>query len=105
MGNIKTAELVWTGENHDFVTTLGSGYQVQLKAANAGEAGGSPMEFMLAGATAVGLGTALFYDPMICKKVNAGLLEYLEQQQINSVSELTGALKLPEKVKTCGCDD
>lgn len=49
MGNIKTAELVWTGENHDFVTTLGSGYQVQFKAANAGETGGSPMEFMLAG--------------------------------------------------------
>jgi len=63
------------------------------------------VEFMLAGATAVGLGTALFYDPMVCKKVNAGLLDYLEQRQINSVSELTGALKLPEKVQSCGCDD
>jgi len=63
------------------------------------------VEFMLAGATAVGLGTALFYDPMVCKKVNAGLIDYLEQHQINSVSELTGALKLPEKVQTCGCDD
>lgn len=65
---------------------------------------GDAVEFMLAGATAIGLGTALFYDPMICKKVNAGLLDYLEQHQITSVGELTGALKLPEKVQTCGCD-
>jgi dihydroorotate dehydrogenase (NAD+) catalytic subunit len=65
---------------------------------------GDAVEFMLAGATAIGLGTALFYDPMICKKVNAGLLDYLEQRQITSVGELTGALKLPEKVQVCGCD-
>jgi dihydroorotate dehydrogenase (NAD+) catalytic subunit len=65
---------------------------------------GDAVEFMLAGATAIGLGTALFYDPMICKKVNAGLLDYLEQHQITSVGELTGALKLPEKVQVCGCD-
>jgi len=63
------------------------------------------VEFMLAGATTIGLGTALFYDPMICKKVNAGLLDYLDQHQINSVTELTGALKLPKKVQVCGCDD
>jgi len=63
------------------------------------------VEFMLAGATAVGLGTALFYDPMVCRKVNAGLIEYLDRQQMNSVTELTGALKLPEKVQVCGsCD-
>ena len=30
------------------------------------------LEFMIAGATAVGVGTALFYDPMVCKKINAG---------------------------------
>jgi len=63
------------------------------------------VEFMLVGATTVGLGTALFYDPMICKKVNSGLLEYMDQHQLNSVTELTGALKLPEKVQVCGeCD-
>ncbi|MCW8963069.1 MAG: dihydroorotate dehydrogenase [Gammaproteobacteria bacterium] len=60
------------------------------------------VEFMLAGATTIGLGTSLFYDPMICKKVNAGLLDYLEQHQLGSVAELTGALKLPEKVQVCG---
>jgi dihydroorotate dehydrogenase (NAD+) catalytic subunit len=63
------------------------------------------VEFMLAGAATIGLGTALFYDPMICKKVNAGLLDYLDQHQVDSVTELTGALKLPEKVQVCGCDD
>jgi len=60
------------------------------------------VEFMLAGATTIGLGTSLFYDPMICKKVNAGLVDYLEQRQLGSVTELTGALKLPEKVQVCG---
>src|SRR5581483_1181248 len=30
------------------------------------------LEFIIAGASAVGIGTALFYDPMVCKKVNAG---------------------------------
>lgn len=62
------------------------------------------IEFLLAGATTVGLGTALFYDPMICKQVNAGLIEYMQKHGLGSVSELTGALKLPEKVVSCGCD-
>ena len=35
------------------------------------------LEFMIAGATAVGIGTALFYDPMICKTMNEGIAEYL----------------------------
>src|SRR5688572_421842 len=35
------------------------------------------IEFLLAGATAVGVGTALFYDPLVCKKINAGIAEYL----------------------------
>ena len=62
------------------------------------------IEFLLAGATTVGLGTALFYDPMICKKVNAGLVKYLDERGLNSVTKLTGALKLPGEVKSCGCD-
>ena len=62
------------------------------------------IEFLLAGATTVGLGTALFYDPMICKQVNAGLIEYMDKRGLGSVSELTGGLKLPEKVVSCGCD-
>jgi dihydroorotate dehydrogenase (NAD+) catalytic subunit len=30
------------------------------------------IEFMIAGATTVGLGTALFYDPLLCRKINSG---------------------------------
>jgi len=49
MAHKKSAQLIWTGEDWNFETTLGSGYQVQFKAPNANESGGSPMEFMLAG--------------------------------------------------------
>jgi len=50
------------------------------------------IEFMIAGAAAVGIGTALFYDPLICKKINAGLVDYLERNAMASVSELVGSL-------------
>ena len=60
------------------------------------------IEFLLAGASAVGVGTALFYDPLVCKKLNAGIAEYLERHKLKSVSELTGALKLPgQKMEAC----
>ena len=52
------------------------------------------IEFMLAGATAVGVGTALFYDPLICRKINAGIRDYLERHQLHSAGELVGALRL-----------
>jgi len=51
------------------------------------------IEFLIAGATAIGIGTALFYDPLVCKKINQGLLDYLEQHGFNSVAELTGTLQ------------
>jgi dihydroorotate dehydrogenase (NAD+) catalytic subunit len=56
--------------------------------ANAADA----IEFLLAGATAVGIGTALFYDPLLCPKVNAGIAGYLAKAGMTSVTELTGAL-------------
>lgn len=49
MAHMKKAQLVWTGENWNFETTLGSGYQVQFKAPEQDATGGSPMEFFLAG--------------------------------------------------------
>ncbi len=55
---------------------------------------GDAIEFMLAGASAVGVGTALFYDPLVCPKINAGLLEYLVRHDLKSVTELTGKLVL-----------
>jgi len=52
------------------------------------------IEFLIAGATAVGVGTALFYDPLVCQKINAGILEYLERHELDSVQQLTGTLQL-----------
>jgi dihydroorotate dehydrogenase (NAD+) catalytic subunit len=56
------------------------------------------LEFVLAGATAVGLGTALFYDPMAPVKVNAGIDEYLRRHDIASIAELVGGIRLRGKV-------
>ncbi len=52
------------------------------------------IEFMLAGASTVGVGTALFYDPLVCHEINAGIADYLTRHSIESAGELVGALKL-----------
>ena len=52
------------------------------------------LEFIIAGASAVGVGTALFYDPLVCKKINAGISEYLKRHQLASVNSLVGSLIL-----------
>jgi len=52
------------------------------------------IEFMLAGATAVQVGTAIFKDPFIPLKIIDGIKDYLERHNIQHVSELTGALQL-----------
>jgi dihydroorotate dehydrogenase (NAD+) catalytic subunit len=52
------------------------------------------IEFLIAGATAVGVGTALFYDPLLCKKLNHGIVDYLDRHNLASVSDLTGSLTL-----------
>jgi dihydroorotate dehydrogenase (NAD+) catalytic subunit len=51
------------------------------------------LEFIIAGSTTVGIGTALFYDPLLCPKVNAGIAEYLLRHDMPSVSELVGSLQ------------
>jgi dihydroorotate dehydrogenase (NAD+) catalytic subunit len=48
------------------------------------------LEFLIAGATTVGVGTALFYDPLVCKKINAGIAEYLARHGMRNVAELVG---------------
>jgi dihydroorotate dehydrogenase (NAD+) catalytic subunit len=59
------------------------------------------IEFLLAGASAVGLGTALFYDPLLCPKVNAGLAAYLAKAGLSSIAELTGTL-VESRAEDCG---
>jgi dihydroorotate dehydrogenase (NAD+) catalytic subunit len=52
------------------------------------------LEFIIAGASAVGVGTALFYDPLVCKKINQGIIDYLQRHQLTSVDRLIGTLNL-----------
>lgn len=52
------------------------------------------LEFIIAGASTVGMGTALFYDPLVCTKINEGLVSYLSRHEMASMSELVGSLKL-----------
>ena len=51
------------------------------------------IEFMLAGATAVAVGTATFSDPSTTTAVYDGIAAYCERHGFKSASELTGALK------------
>ncbi len=52
------------------------------------------LEFIIAGASAVGVGTALFYDPMACKKINDGIANYMRRHKVSALRELVGSLKL-----------
>jgi dihydroorotate dehydrogenase (NAD+) catalytic subunit len=60
------------------------------------------LEFLIVGATAVGIGTALFYDPLLCPKINAGIVDYLYRHDLAEVGQLTGSLRLDGKIISCG---
>jgi dihydroorotate dehydrogenase (NAD+) catalytic subunit len=47
------------------------------------------IEFLIAGATAIGVGTALFYDPLVCPKINRGIADYLAAQGLANVAALS----------------
>jgi dihydroorotate dehydrogenase (NAD+) catalytic subunit len=53
------------------------------------------VEFLLAGSTALGVGTALFVDPAAPNKIAAGLAEYMNRAGVNTIADLIGALELP----------
>src|SRR5947207_3037194 len=57
-------------------------------------------EFLIAGATAVEVGTATFWDPASPLRVAHELSEFLRQEKIGSVRELTGTLRLEKQEKT-----
>ena len=44
------------------------------------------LEFMIAGASAVGVGTALFYDPLVCVRINEGLAGYARDHNLDGLS-------------------
>src|SRR5436309_1252791 len=50
------------------------------------------IEFMLAGATAVQVGTASYWDPRATEKIVAGLERWCREHEISRIAELTGAM-------------
>ena len=50
-------------------------------------------EFAIAGADAIGVGTGLFYDPLLCGQLNAGLATYLRDQDQADFAGLVGSLR------------
>lgn len=52
------------------------------------------VEFLLAGASAIEIGTANFIDPAITVKVAEGINDYLDRHGFKSVNEIVGALEI-----------
>ena len=51
------------------------------------------LEFIMAGATAVSVGTANFHDPMTTMKVIAGMEDYMKRHNIEDINDLIGIVK------------
>jgi dihydroorotate dehydrogenase (NAD+) catalytic subunit len=54
------------------------------------------LEFLIAGARAVQVGTASFYDPLATVKIVKGLSEYLDHSGLASIDDLVGSLSLDD---------
>jgi dihydroorotate dehydrogenase (NAD+) catalytic subunit len=55
------------------------------------------IEFILAGATAVGVGTALFRNPWVVFEIVGGIEKYMEAKGITRLDEIRGKVKLDRK--------
>jgi dihydroorotate dehydrogenase (NAD+) catalytic subunit len=60
--------------------------------------GEDALEFLLAGAWAVQVGTANFFDPHALVRVTEEVGRFLARKGLSTVSELRGRLELPERV-------
>ena len=81
---LKVHQVYQVSKKHN-VPIIGQGGIVSAKDA---------IEFIIAGADAVGIGTALFYDPLVCTKINSGISQYLEENNIKNLDSLVGSLQL-----------
>jgi dihydroorotate dehydrogenase (NAD+) catalytic subunit len=61
------------------------------------------LEFIIAGATTVGVGTALFYEPLLCQQINAGIADYLGRHGLSSVQQLVGTLETGDSRQVANC--
>jgi dihydroorotate dehydrogenase (NAD+) catalytic subunit len=53
------------------------------------------LEFLIAGARAVQVGTMNFSRPTVYTEIEAGVVDYLKRHQLNDINELTGTIKYP----------
>ena len=60
------------------------------------------LEFLLAGASAVQIGTMNFVDPTVWSRTLAGMADYCRRHRVRSVSELTGAMVADVTAKPTG---
>ncbi len=51
------------------------------------------LEFMVAGASAVQIGTANFIEPSVSQKIAHGIEKYMREKKIKSIKEITGSLR------------
>lgn len=54
----------------------------------------SALEFFIAGATAVGIGTANFINPKASQEILEGIKKYLIENKIKDIKEIVGSLKI-----------
>jgi dihydroorotate dehydrogenase (NAD+) catalytic subunit len=57
------------------------------------------LEFIIAGATAVQVGTANFVDPFIWSKLTGGLRDYMQRHRIERVVDLVGSIDVTKREK------
>ena len=78
-------KLVWEAFNAVRIPIIGMG-GIQSAA--------DAIEFLMAGATAVAVGTANFYEPQTAIQIIAGLREFMQRKGIADIRELTGSVKI-----------
>jgi dihydroorotate dehydrogenase (NAD+) catalytic subunit len=61
------------------------------------------IEFLIAGASSIGVGTGLFYQPLMCASINSGIADYLQKNEMKSLNDLIGSLQVdPDRKIVCG---
>ncbi|MFH1281146.1 MAG: dihydroorotate dehydrogenase [Candidatus Omnitrophota bacterium] len=79
-------KMVWEAYNKIKIPIIGMGGIMDTESA---------LEFFIAGATAVSVGTANFIDPAISIKIINGLEDYLKKNKIKNIKNLVGTINYP----------
>jgi len=79
--------MVWESYNTVKIPIIGMGGIMEVRDA---------IEFMLAGATAVAVGTANFLNPKVAESIIAGIEDYLERKGVEDVKDIIGGINTTE---------